>query len=196
MRKLLRILIGALLVLVAVAGVSILLLFFLSQGPWDKKISEKERLWGVTFSAIYTRQLGLPVEETYLALLDELSVKHIRLPIYWNEVEPEEGRFDFSLYDWFLDRAEERGASVILTIGRRVPRWPECHAPAWAKNIAEAEQQQKVLSLLEAEVSHFKERKNVWAWQVENEPFILFFWRMPESRRCVFRGGDRAGQAA
>ena len=186
MKKFLRILKRLALVFLILCILAIIALAALSRGPWDQKILESERQWGITFSTIYTRQLELPVEETHLALLDELAVKRIRLPVYWPEVEEREGVFDFSLYDWFLDRAEERGVSVILTIGRRVPRWPECHVPEWARELSEQEQQQRILSLLEAEIRHFQERRSIWAWQVENEPFILFFGECPKADKEFF----------
>jgi hypothetical protein len=88
---------------------------------------------GLTFSARYAADLGLDWRETYRALLDEIGVRRLRLPVYWDLIEREKGRTDFEDLDWQIAEAKKRGATLILAIGQRVPRWPECHIPAWAK---------------------------------------------------------------
>src|SRR3989338_5721806 len=62
-----------------------LVLVSLSFGPFDKKA--EKIIWGVTFSKPYAQGLGLDWKETYLAILDELNVKNLRIPAYWNELE-------------------------------------------------------------------------------------------------------------
>jgi beta-galactosidase GanA len=55
--------------------------------------------------------------ETYIALLDEVGVKKMRLPVYWDLVEKERGQYDFSDVDWQLAEAKKRNVEVILSIG-------------------------------------------------------------------------------
>ncbi|MFA7319047.1 MAG: hypothetical protein WC022_00385, partial [Parcubacteria group bacterium] len=52
-------------------------------------ISQKneEAQLGVTFSARYASDIGLDWKEAYLATLDDLGVKKIRLPVYRDLVE-------------------------------------------------------------------------------------------------------------
>src|SRR3989344_4331451 len=110
-------------VLVSAAAV---VLYFLSRGPWDQRISERDRAWGVTFSTIYAKQLGLDPMRAYLSILGDLGVKRVRIPVYWQEVEPteEEIGYNFDFYDALLLEAERRDVKDIFTVGRRVPRWP------------------------------------------------------------------------
>ncbi|OGI15217.1 MAG: hypothetical protein A3E38_02870 [Candidatus Moranbacteria bacterium RIFCSPHIGHO2_12_FULL_54_9] len=133
---------------------------------------------GMTFSLRYAADLGLDWRETYLALLDDVGVKKLRLPVYWDLIEKTPGHYDWSDLDWQLAEADKRGASVILTIGQRVPRWPECHIPAWT----DGDDQKRKLALLHfmgKTVERYKDYRTVVMWQVENEPFLVLFGKCP-----------------
>ncbi len=128
---------------------------------------------GMTFSARYAEGLGLDPRETYLALLDDIGVKKMRLPVYWDLVEKEEGVYDFSEIDWQLEEAKKHSAEVILNVGLKVPRWPECHIPEWA-NRNEQTRQRGMLALIETVVKRYQDDRTITRWQVENEPFLPF----------------------
>ena len=51
--------------------------------------------WGVVFSQKHAKYLGLDWQETYLALLDDLQVKKIKVASYWELIEEKEGEYDF-----------------------------------------------------------------------------------------------------
>ena len=137
--------------------------------------SGKEIKWGVTFSAKYAEELGLDWQEVYLRMLDDLGVKYLRIPVYWSEIEKKPGQFDFRDIDWQLAEANKRGAQVILAVGYRVPRWPECHAPSWAKDLPQKVFRQRVENLLKQTILHTRVFSNIYAWQVNNEPFLESF---------------------
>ncbi|MDO8498688.1 MAG: beta-galactosidase [bacterium] len=130
--------------------------------------------YGVTFSTVYSKELGLDPPVVFQAVLDDLGVKKVRLPIYWDSVEKEPGEFNFQDTDILLKQAEQRGAEVILAIGYKVPRWPECFAPSWAKDLPKEQFQQQILQELAAAVDHYQNHPAVTAWQVENEPLLNF----------------------
>ncbi|MFA6428415.1 MAG: hypothetical protein WCW02_02615 [Candidatus Buchananbacteria bacterium] len=156
--------------------IAILLIYIIYQQDYTKaNIS-----WGVSFSKPYAEQLGLNWRQTYLAILDDLKVNNLRLSNYWSEIEKAPGQYDFKDIDWQLQEADRRGVQVILTLGRRQPRWPECHDPAWLKNFPETESQAKVLQLLRVELEHFKNYHNIKAWQLENEPLLSLFGVCPK----------------
>ncbi len=134
---------------------------------------------GMTFSSRYATDLGLDWRETYLALLDDVGVKKLRLPVYWDLVEREPGMLDYADVDWQLAEAERVGATVILSIGQRVPRWPECHIPEWAKHAAAGDRQSALKKFMQGTVQRYKDRKVITTWQVENEPFLVFFGECP-----------------
>ena len=103
--------------------------------------------FGITFSAKYCNDMGLDYKEVYEAILDDLTVKKIRIPIYWNEIEQEEGVFDFSSYDYLINEGEKRGVDFIISLGYRVPRWPECHFPEWYSEKDQSESREYVLRM-------------------------------------------------
>ena len=67
-----------------------------------------------------------------------------------------------------------RGAKVILAIGQKTPRWPECHIPDWATQLSDAEYQKALAKYMEATVNHYRNHGAMEIWQVENEPFLPF----------------------
>ncbi len=130
--------------------------------------------WGVTFSSRQTEYLGLDSGRVYKALLDDMKVRHLRLMAPWYQIEPGAGKFDFSDMDWYLREAQKRDAKVILAVGRKLYRWPECHEPSWAVALPAAEFEERVLTMLGAAVNHFKQFDNIVGWQVENEVILPF----------------------
>lgn len=135
---------------------------------------------GMTFSSRYATDLGLDWRETYLALLHDVGVKKLRIPVYWDLAEPESGKTSYADIDWQLQEAEKAGAEVILSIGQRVPRWPECHIPSWVKEQSDAERQQALKRFMTETVRRYKDRSVITTWQVENEPFLVFFGECPK----------------
>jgi len=128
---------------------------------------------GMTFSSRYATDLGLDWHETYLALLGDMNVKHLRLPVYWDLVEKEKGVYDYADLDWQIAEATKHDAGVILTIGLKVPRWPECHIPEWANNDAQV-RRQGILHFIGQTIKRYKMNPTVVKWQIENEPFLPF----------------------
>jgi len=130
--------------------------------------------WGATFSHSQAIDLGMDWKETYLALLDDANVRNFRIPIYWDELEREEGTYDFTNWDWQLEELEKRGGSAFLAIGFKLPRWPECRFPDHLKDVSRAQWEPKLFKMLRVVVEHYKDNPTVWGWQVENEPLLRF----------------------
>ena len=130
--------------------------------------------WGVNFSQKQSQGLGLDWKQNYTALIDDMGVKRIKLSSYWDLLEPEEGKYFFDDLDWQVNQAEQKGVDLILVIGMRTLRWPECHIPGWARNLSKEEQQQEISELIAETVSRYKDSKSVVKWQVENETFFPF----------------------
>ncbi len=136
-------------------------------------------IYGLNFSQKYATDLGLNWQEAYLHILDELKPKNLRISAHWDLIEKEPNKFDFRDLNWQVEEAQKRNINIILAIGRRTPRWPECHTPQWAKNLPEKQKQNLILRLLEKEVNHFKKYPNIIYWQVENEPKLDIFGECP-----------------
>ena len=100
--------------------------------------------YGVTFSVMHAEELGLDWRAAYRAILDDLKVRELRIPAYWPRVEPKRDSYDWSELDFQLREARARDARVVLAVGRRLPRWPECHIPDWAQKLSFEEQKKKI----------------------------------------------------
>jgi len=145
-------------------------LFFLAQKKVPSNI-----LYGMSFNTLYAEELGLDWKEVYEAILMDLQVKHLRLAAHWPMVEPIDDVYNFSQLDYQLARAEEEGADVILAVGRRLPRWPECHIPDWVAEKTWEEQQEELLEYITVVVNRYKDNKAITYWQIENEPYLEVF---------------------
>lgn len=147
----------------------IFIYFFIGSSEPAKEIN-----WGVSFSNRHAQDLGLDWEETYLSLLDDLNISDLRLSAYWDLGEPSDDKYDFTDLDWQLEKAKERSVPVLLVIGMKLPRWPECYVPFWASGLDRNKQQEKLLEWLELLILRYKDNQIIWAWQVENEPLFMF----------------------
>lgn len=140
------------------------------------RVPKKEDLkYGVTFSHKQAIDLGLDWKQVFLDMLNDLEVKKLRLSAYWDDVERDDDYYRFDNIDWQIKEATKSGAEIILAVGGRLPRWPECHFPDWVKDLSQQDRQEKQLEYIEKVVERYKENENIIAWQVENEPFLKYF---------------------
>ncbi len=130
--------------------------------------------WGITFSKSFSQDMGLDFKEVYLAMLEELNPEVVRIPLYWHDVEPEEGVYIFDDYDWMIKEAEKRDVKLVLAIGQKLPRWPECQIPLWIDPLSKERKKDEILHLVDKIVRRYKDFDNIYAWQIENEPFLHF----------------------
>lgn len=159
-----KVLLFVIIVLMVVAA-----LLFGFEPPEAEKIT-----WGVNFSQKHAKDLGLNWQETYLALLDDLKTKNIKLLTHWDLLESAKDQYHFDDLDWQVAETEKRDAKIILVIGMKTGRWPECHIPSWAQNLTKGEQQKEILELVENIVLRYRDSRAIKTWQAENEPFFPF----------------------
>ncbi|MDP2676380.1 MAG: hypothetical protein Q8O83_01715 [bacterium] len=132
------------------------------------------KTYGVTFSPFYAERFNVHWKDAYIAILDDLGVKHIRLSAYWNEVEKTERVFNFSDLDWQIQEAEKRNVDIVLAIGKKLPRWPECHIPEWIEGLTPEEQHEKLLRYISETILRYRDSPAITLWQIENEPLLPF----------------------
>jgi len=150
---------------------------------------------GITYSQKYAEQLSLDWKETYVKILDDIGVKKVRLPVYWDLVEPSPGEYHFSDIDWLLAEARKRNVEVVLSVGQRVPRWPECHIPKWAWD-DDALRKERLVELVQVVIEKYKkDHPEIVMWQVENEPFLPFFGICPPFDEELLRSEVAAARA-
>lgn len=134
----------------------------------------RDPIYGITFSPRYAADLGLNVDDAYATLVNELGVKHVRLPLYWSDIERAPGAFDWTVPDQLVEFSQAHGVELTVVVGMKVPRWPECYVPDWAEGLDADRLQEAVLAFITQAVDRYKDSAAVVRWQVENEPFFPF----------------------
>jgi hypothetical protein len=165
MRKIFKILISVF----SIIFLFLIFFFFVGKTKPAEKI-----IFGVNFSQKQAQYFGLDWRKVYLALLDDLRVKNLKLATYWDLIEPKKDEFNFDDLDWQIEEAQKRDVKILLVLGMKSPRWPECHLPDWAKKLKKEDQQKEILDLIEKIVLRYKDSSSIEIWQIENEPFFPF----------------------
>jgi hypothetical protein len=170
-------------------GLAVLLVFIFGISWFAPKSNHVE--YGVTFSAPYAEGLGLDWKKVYVEMLDDLKPKYVRLSAYWNSNEPVMGEYEFLKNDnaalnFQINEASKRGVKIVLAVGRRLPRWPECHDPDWIHNLSPEVLKNEQLSYIETVINFYQNNQNIIAWQVENEPFLGTFGICPPLDESFF----------
>lgn len=153
---------------------TILVILFIYGTLWLFSFKHYPVELGISFSPTYASYLNLDWREVYTAVLTDLKPEKIRLAASWTDIEQTPGRYTFDQTDYMLTQAEQHGSKVLLVVGQKVPRWPECYIPTWAKKLSREERIEKLLDYVEVTVNRYKNHPAVELWQVENEPYISF----------------------
>lgn len=130
--------------------------------------------YGISFNRQHAESLGLVWQKVYVEMLDELQPKYIRLAANWSETELQPSVYNSAEVDWQMAEAEKRGVKVVLVVGQKAPRWPECHVPDWTADLSPEEYSGALFKYIEYVVERYKTHPALEIWQVENEPFIRF----------------------
>ncbi|MFZ2682237.1 MAG: beta-galactosidase [Patescibacteria group bacterium] len=130
--------------------------------------------YGATFSPDYARFLGLDPRQVFPIMLEELPLRHVRIPIHWSDIQPEEDAYNFTELDWIMTEAAQHNVKVVLAVGNKVPRWPECHTPDWAFDLDQTAYEQALLAYIDTVVLRYRTHSALERWQVENEALFVF----------------------
>jgi len=164
----------------------ILCLIFTSTSAADTE----DFVFGTTFSPRQCEYLELDWKETYKAILD-FPFDIVRLGAYWNEIEKEENKYDFTELDWLISQSKQHHIRIVLTVGMKAPRWPEYFIPSWVSEKSRLDYratvsldpyvQERTLKFIEKVVLHYRNEPAISHWQVENEALNRFggkSWKM------------------
>lgn len=145
-------------------------LFIPTKPPADAKVE-----YGMTFSRPYAQNdLGVDPDAVLTSALDELHIRQFRIGAYWKYIEPTQGTFDFKDLDKDIEAIRARNGTVMLAIGQKAPRWPECWQPDWWNRLEPSEQREATLTMIKIVVERYRGNSSVIAWQIENEPHFEY----------------------
>lgn len=115
-------------------------------------------------------------------LFEETGSRAVRLSLQWDEIEPHEGQFDFSLTDALIESAERHDATVMLSVGMKAQRHPEYYIPGWALEGVDLADgavvsdqpllRTRALRMVAAAVRHYAAFPAIDSWGAENEAYI------------------------
>ena len=138
--------------------------------------------YGVSLSVKQCRNFKIDHIET-LGWLIEKGFRRFRLMSYWDEIEKQDGKFDYKYLDEQLKLAKKSGSKVTLCLGVKQPRWPEYHWPAWAWEMDKPERDEKLYRFLKKTVKRYKKYDHIISYQLENEALLKKFgWRIEIDR--------------
>ncbi len=129
--------------------------------------------FGLTFNQFHAQWLGLDWKQAYRDILTDLKPGYVRLSAQWSDIEKTKGKFDFADLDFLMNEAAKHGVKVVLAVGQKAPRWPECYIPAWA-SADEDDYETELRAYITKVVTRYRDHDALDIWQVENEPFIHF----------------------
>jgi hypothetical protein len=130
---------------------------------------------GTSFSPRRCARVGLPAQETFRHVLG-CGFVIVRMSAHWDEIA-ERG---YAEMDGLLDAARTAQQPIVLTVGMKAIQWPEFYLPAGMPSPAvprggrigrDPRLAGQVLSFISETVGRYRDRTEIVAWQVENEPF-------------------------
>ena len=138
-------------------------------------------LAGFSYSPITSQNAGRDPVQDLGRLLDATDPDLVRLPVYWEAVQPAPDVLDFGSVDQLLDVVDAHNETsriktrVVLTVGARNFLYPELHQPAWAgprqqPDLGLAQSGTAYRSYFDVSITRYRDSPLLYAWQVENEP--------------------------
>ena len=138
-------------------------------------------LVGFSYSPPASPPGGTDAAQELATLLAATEPDLVRLPVYWELVQPTPNSLDFSSVDEMLDAVEahntfaDHPTRVVLTLGARNFLYPELHQPAWAEpreqpHLDEVQSGSAYRAYFDESVLRYRSSPLLYAWQVENEP--------------------------
>jgi len=129
---------------------------------------------GTSFSPHRCSFLGLDPPATFEQVL-QLGLGLVRISAYWSDI----ASGGYGQLDQLLDAAQAAGQPVLLTLGMKAIQFPEFYIPSDVPPDPDptgavghgGPLSQGALAIVTDTVARYRDRQEIVAWQVENEPF-------------------------
>lgn len=131
--------------------------------------------FGTSLSIKQCRNFNIDDQKVLIYAIKKLEITRFRLMSYWNEIEAEQGKYDYGYLDKQIKTITKCNGTVTLCLGVRQPRWPESHWPQWTKNLSKVERNDALLDFIKNTVMRYRKNKTVVSWQIENEALLKNF---------------------
>jgi len=110
--------------------------------------------------------------DRWFKLLAEYQMPVTRIFLSWNYLEPEPGRWDFSLYDLAFQAAEKYGVKIVATL---TAHYGPPHRGFWYQSqgsgiVSTAAELEPAANYIQAVVEHYKNSSALDTWMLMNEP--------------------------
>lgn len=154
-----------------------------------------QTMLGISLRPRQMEAFGLEAPMTVKTLLQH-QFSHVRIPAYWNRVEPRAGVFDPSEPDWLLEAAERAGKQVIISVGAvKNFGYPEVFVPkhyldeplpegSLVRPSTHGALLDGATAFIRRIVERYADRRAVVAWQLEHEAVdplgVEHSWRLSE----------------
>lgn len=138
-------------------------------------------LAGFSFSPLTSVWAHRDPAQDLTRLLDATNPDIVRLPVYWEYVQPAPDTLDFSSVDSLMtviaqhNQVSKTKTRVVLTVGARNFLYPELHEPTWAgprqqPYLNEVQSGSAYRAYIDGTITRYDSSPLLYAWQVENEP--------------------------
>lgn len=155
--------------------------FALGSETWPQSYPPPPKV-GFSFSPQMSLVEGRDPVRDLGILLSATDPDVVRLPVYWEDVQPSPDALDFSSVDSLLAAVAAHNASssrqtrVVLTVGVRNFLYPELHEPEWAAPrfqpfITKIQAGSAYRTYFDASIARYRNSSLLYAWQVENEAY-------------------------
>lgn len=105
--------------------------------------------------------------DSWFSCLESHNMSFARIRLFGSHILKEDGSWDFSLYDLAFDAAERHGIKLFVTL---FPPTDELSDVGGFKFPRDEKHLEQVGDYIDNVVSHFKDRKAMFAWVLQNEP--------------------------
>jgi len=105
--------------------------------------------------------------DSWFAVLESNNMTFARIRLFGSHVRKSDGSWDFTLYDQAFDAAERHGIKLFVTL---FPPTDELTDIGGFKFPESESHLEEVGDYIDHVVAHFKDRKSMFAWVLQNEP--------------------------